>query len=272
MGLPPVERHAFLDRDCSDLTLRAELETLLMAENAVPSNFLESPALAEMQSQLATAPTDGVLAPGTRLGPYAVQALLGAGGMGEVHRASDTRLDRAVALKIIPAELSSDLRRRQRFEREARAISALQHPNICTLYDIGSQDGMDYLVMEYLEGETLAERLQSGRIPLEQTLRCATEVADALDAAHRRGIVHCDLKPGNIFITAHGESKVLDFGLAKLEESKPTVDTPFHRLQSKGRNHPWPRDGDGWLHVAGAGAWRGVGRAKRYLLFGSGAV
>src|SRR5450755_2954248 len=154
------------------------------------------------------------LAQGSRLGPYEILAPLGAGGMGEVYRASDTRLDRAVAIKVIPLHLSADAVRRQRFEREARAISALQHPNICTLYDVGQQDGTNYLVMEYLEGETLASRLAKGLLPLEQTLRFGIEIADALNAAHHRGIVHRDLKPGNIFLTAHGECKVLDFGLA----------------------------------------------------------
>jgi serine/threonine protein kinase/Tol biopolymer transport system component len=167
-----------------------------------------------------------MLATGTKLGPYEVIALIGAGGMGEVYRARDTRLDRAVAVKLIPVHLSSDPERRRRFEREARAISSLQHPNICTLHDVGSQDGIDYLVMEYLEGETLAERLQKGRLSFDLTLRYATEVADALEAAHRRGIVHRDLKPGNIFITTHGESKVLDFGLAKLEQERPSCDAP----------------------------------------------
>ncbi len=164
------------------------------------------------------------LAQGSRLGPYEILAPLGAGGMGEVYRASDTRLDRAVAIKVIPLHLSADAVRRQRFEREARAISALQHPNICTLYDIGHQDGVDYLVMEFLEGETLASRLARGALSIEQTLRYGIEVADALDTAHRRGIVHRDLKPGNIMVTAHGECKVLDFGLAKLSEDAPTSD------------------------------------------------
>jgi serine/threonine protein kinase len=166
-----------------------------------------------------------MLSAGTKLGPYEIQSLLGSGGMGEVYRARDTRLDRTVAIKVLPQYRSSDPQRRQRFEREARAISALNHPNICHLYDVGSQDGTDYLVMERLEGETLAARLTKGRLPLDLTLRYATEVADALDAAHRRGIVHRDLKPGNIFLTKHGESKVLDFGLAKLEEADAAADT-----------------------------------------------
>jgi eukaryotic-like serine/threonine-protein kinase len=157
------------------------------------------------------------LTSGTKLGPYEIQSPLGAGGMGEVYLARDTRLDRVVAVKVIPRHLSADSVSRQRFEREARAISALQHPNICALYDVGHQDGTDYLVMEYLEGETLASRLGRGALPLDQMLRYGIEVADALDTAHRRGIVHRDLKPGNIIVTAHGECKVLDFGLAKLE-------------------------------------------------------
>ena len=164
------------------------------------------------------------LTPSTKLGPYEIQSPLGAGGMGEVYRARDTRLDRTVAVKILPSHLSNNPEAKQRFEREARAISALNHPNICTLYDVGHQNGIDYLVMEFLEGETLADRLRRGRLPMEQTLRYATEVADALETAHRRGIVHRDLKPGNIFVTAHGECKVLDFGLAKLEEEADVLD------------------------------------------------
>src|ERR1700730_4246674 len=138
---------------------------------------------------------------GTKLGPYEIQSPLGAGGMGEVYRARDTRLDRTVAVKILPSHLSSNPEAKQRFEREARAISSLNHHHICTLYDVGHQEGTDYLVMEFLEGETLAARLTKGALALEETLRYGIEVADALDAAHHRGIVHRDLKPGNIFVT-----------------------------------------------------------------------
>jgi Tol biopolymer transport system component len=155
------------------------------------------------------------IATGTRLGPYEILAALGAGGMGEVYRARDTRLDRTVAVKILPQQLSSNYERRQRFDREARAISSLTHPHICALYDVGQQDGIDYLVMEYIEGESLADRLKKGPLPLNQALSYGIQVADALDKAHRAGIVHRDLKPANIMLTRSG-AKLLDFGLAKL--------------------------------------------------------
>jgi len=151
---------------------------------------------------------------GNKLGPYEIVSSLGAGGMGEVYRAKDTRLERTVAIKILPAEVAKDAVRKQRFEREAKTISSLNHPNICTLHDIGSQDGTDYLVMECVEGETLAKRLEKGQLPLDQTLKYGAQIADALDKAHRAGIVHRDLKPGNIMLTPTG-AKLLDFGLAK---------------------------------------------------------
>jgi Tol biopolymer transport system component/predicted Ser/Thr protein kinase len=154
------------------------------------------------------------LDPGTKLGPYEVQAAIGAGGMGEVYRARDTRLGRDVAIKVLPQHLSSDLELKERFDREARAISSLNHARICTLHDVGHQDGVDFLVMEYLEGETLAERLRRGALPLKETLKIAMEVCEALDTAHRAGIIHRDLKPGNIMLTKSG-AKLMDFGLAK---------------------------------------------------------
>lgn len=160
------------------------------------------------------------LSPDSRLGPYKIEAPLGAGGMGEVYRARDVRLNRTVALKILPVHLSGKPGAQERFDREARAISSLNHPHICQLFDIGQHAGISYLVMEHLEGETLAQRLLRGSLPLALALRYGIEVADALDSAHRRGVTHRDLKPANIFITAHGESKVLDFGLAKLEEGE----------------------------------------------------
>src|SRR6516225_3013967 len=154
------------------------------------------------------------LAPGTKLGPYEIGIPLGAGGMGEVYRARDTRLDRTVAIKILPAHLSDNAEAKQRFEREAKTISSLSHPHICVLYDVGHQDGTDYLVMECVEGETLAKRLEKGPLPLEQVLKYGAQIADALDKAHRRGVVHRDLKPGNIVLASMG-AKLLDFGLAK---------------------------------------------------------
>ena len=155
------------------------------------------------------------LTSGTKLGPYEIQAPLGAGGMGEVYRARDTRLDRTVAVKVLPTHLSDNPEARQRFEREARAISSLNHPNICILHDVGYQDGVDYLVMEYLEGETLADRLMKGPLPLDQALKCGVGICEGLEKAHGSGVIHRDLKPGNIMLTKSGV-KLMDFGLAKL--------------------------------------------------------
>ena len=161
---------------------------------------------------------------GTRLGPYEILSPLGAGGMGEVYRAKDTRLDRDVAIKVLPSHLTSNSEFKLRFEREAKSISQLSHPNICTLHDIGNENGVDFLVMELLEGETLAERLNKGRLPLEDVLRFGIEMASALNKAHRAGIVHRDLKPGNIMLTKSG-AKLLDFGLAKATPGQSGLST-----------------------------------------------
>src|SRR5205814_6667230 len=141
------------------------------------------------------------VAPGSKLGPYEIQAPLGAGGMGEVYRARDTRLDRTVAVKILPAHLADDAGARERFDREARAVSSLNHPNICHLYDLGAPDAISFLVMEYLEGQTLANRLLKGALPLEQLLKYGIDICEGLEKAHRSGVVHRDLKPSNIMLT-----------------------------------------------------------------------
>src|SRR5262249_57128921 len=154
------------------------------------------------------------LTPGSRLGPYEILSPPGAGGMGEVYRAKDTRLERTVAIKVLPQHLSASAEARQRFEREAKTISQLSHPHVCALHDVGREGEVEYLVMEYLEGETLCDRLARGPLPIEQTLRFGGQIADALEKAHRQGIVHRDLKPGNVMLTKSGV-KLLDFGLAK---------------------------------------------------------
>ena len=181
------------------------------------------------------------LSSGTMLGPYEVQSALGVGGMGEVYRARDTRLDRTVAIKILPSHLSSNPEAKQRFDREARTISGLSHPNVCQLYDVGSQDGTSYLVMEYLDGETLASRLSKGPLPLDQVLKCGIEICEGLEKAHKNGVVHRDLKPGNIMLIRSG-AKLMDFGLAKPVSSASalssgltqTLATPQHPLTTEG--------------------------------------
>src|SRR6202795_970422 len=170
--------------------------------------------------------------PGRRLGPYEILSAIGAGGMGEVYRARDTRLDRIVAIKVLPTHLADRSELRERFEREARTIASLNHPHICVLHDIGQQDGIDYLVMEYLDGESLARRLLTASLPLHQVLQYAIEIADALDKAHRKGVTHRDLKPGNIVLTKSG-AKLLDFGLAKLKQETTPANVTLSKLPTK---------------------------------------
>jgi serine/threonine protein kinase len=160
------------------------------------------------------------LTSGTRLGPYEILKPLGAGGMGEVYRARDTRLGREVAVKVLPGDLSSEPALRQRLEREAKAVSQLSHPHICTLHDIGSHEGTDFIVMELVEGETLEQRLGKGPLPADQVLRCGAQLADALAKAHKLGFIHRDLKPANVMLTKSG-AKLMDFGLAKASSRTP---------------------------------------------------
>ena len=206
----PSRRDAFLSEACAgDPSLRKEVESLLVQDRA---------AVILDRSVWATAaplfPDGSDIGRGTTLGPYRIESLLGAGGMGQVFRATDVRLDRPVAVKIVTTGVALEPQLRARFAREAKAVAALTHPHICTLYDVGRHDDVDFLVMECLEGETLAARLTRGRMPIEETLTHAIEIASALEHAHGHGIVHRDLKPANIMLTASG-AKLLDFGLAK---------------------------------------------------------
>src|SRR5229473_2580578 len=178
--------------------------------------------------------------PGRRLGPYEILSAIGAGGMGEVYRARDTRLDRIVAIKVLPAHLAERSELRERFEREAKTIASLNHPHICTLFDTGHQDDIDFLVMEYLEGETLAQRLVKGALPIQQVLQYAIEISDALDKAHRKGVTHRDLKPGNIMLTKSG-TKLLDFGLAKLKQEVAPANVSLSELPTA--NDPLTAEG-----------------------------
>ena len=202
----PGERADYLNQACVEESMRLEVESLLAAHEEAGRSFLEFPG-SEAE----------ILAIGTRLGPYEILSLLGEGGMGTVYKARDSRLERFVAIKLLRADLADRPELRERFIREARTVARLNHPHICTLHDVGHQDNSDFLVMEYLEGETLAERLERGPLPLDEVLRYATEIADALDKAHSKGVTHRDLKPGNIMLTSTG-SKLLDFGLAKLRQ------------------------------------------------------
>ena len=228
-----VERDEFLERECGDnARLRDKVESLLAAHRDAEGFLSGGQVRATRASGGPSSPVSRILAPGTRIGVFEVESFAGAGGMGEVYRARDTRLDRHVALKILSPDATTDLRGRARLAYEARAIARLSHPHICALHDIGHHDGVDFLVMEYLDGETLASRLRRAPLPVAEAVRIAIQIADALDAAHAEGIVHSDLKPANIMLVngssdrdGEPESKLLDFGLARFQPT-PRISEP----------------------------------------------
>src|SRR3989441_6670820 len=215
----PRERAAFLAHACAgDIALRREVESLLAEDPGVRS-FLETPAL-EFVKMSAEDGSSSLI--GRQLGAYSIVSFLAKGGMGEVYRARDTKLKREVAIKILPEEFSRDRDRVARFQREAEVLASLNHPNIAAIYDLQEAEGSRFLVLEFVEGETLAERIKRGAIPIEDALNIAKSICEALEVAHEKGITHRDLKPANIKITPDGKVKVLDFGLAKAIESAPT--------------------------------------------------
>ncbi|MGE5360527.1 MAG: serine/threonine-protein kinase, partial [Bacteroidales bacterium] len=181
------------------------------------------------------------LASGTRLGPYEIQAAIGAGGMGEVYKARDTRLNRTVAIKVLPAAVAGDPERRARFEREAKTIAALNHPHICSVYDVGRQGDTDFLVMEYVDGETLAARVRRSPLGISEIERLGVQLSEGLGAAHQHGLVHRDIKPANLMLSLDGVLKILDFGIAKPQE--PLREDETTRLVGE----PWARTAPGVL-------------------------
>src|SRR6516165_4614170 len=206
LEVAPEQRSAFLDGACvADPDLRSEVESLLSSQGKVPSSFLQSPPI-----------TSTTLMPGTKLGPYSISSLLGVGGMGEVYRAHDSKLGRDIALKVLPSKTAANPDRLKRFQREARAVAALNHPHIVTIFSVEQSNRTHFLTMELVEGVPLSHLIPESGLPLEQLLEISIATAEALAAAHEKGIVHRDLKPANVMVDKKGRVKILDFGLAKV--------------------------------------------------------
>ena len=269
-ALPADRRPAYLAEACGgNDALREEVESLLASDQRAKS-FLEAPAVVRGDDARDQA---RLMMEGQRLGVYQVQALLGAGGMGEVYRARDTKLERDVAVKFLPHAFTSDPERLARFEREARMLAALNHPNIGAIYGFEEAEGIRFLVLELVDGQTLADTLadvsrqrsQGPGLPIRDALSIARQIAEALDIAHEKGIIHRDLKPANIKITPDGMVKVLDFGLAKAAGDGSTPDLTHSPTMTGNQNGRWRRDGHARLYESGAGTGPGRRQTDRHL-------
>src|SRR5262245_28598287 len=235
LELPPHERVRFLDRMCaSDHALRRDVEAVLQAHGNA-GTFLNDPAFAFAAKQLAADEGTGLV--GRTLGHYRILSLVGAGGMGEVYRASDPRLGREVAVKVLPEHLAQNLEALSRFEREAKVVAVLSHPNILAIHDVGEEQGIPYAVMEFLEGETLRDLLSKSRLAWRDAVAIGIAIADGLAAAHAKEIVHRDLKPENIFRTSDGRIKILDFGIAR--RRTPSTLSPGGPPTDHALTEPW---------------------------------
>jgi serine/threonine protein kinase len=264
LRLASQERQAYLDSACgADADLRREVESLIASHEEAGSQFLGAAG----PEVLGLAPSR-TLTLGTKLGSYEILELLGAGGMGEVYRARDARLDRVVAIKILPAAFSEDSDRLYRFEQEARSASALNHPNIVTIYELGKQGPIHYIAMEMIEGKTLRELLVSGLLPIRKTIEIAAQVAEGLAKAHEAGISHRDLKPENLMVSHDGFVKILDFGLARLASPTAHGSDIVHYLADSTRSD----SRDGGVHVTGAGQRQSAGFSVRPVLLRLGAL
>ena len=254
----PGDRAAFLDQVCAgDLDLRREVEALL-ASDLRADNFIEAPAVQMAAPLLVEHAAESLV--GQSIGHYQVISLLGKGGMGEVYLARDDRLGRQVALKFLPLDLASDRARLRRFEHEARAASALNHPNVATIYEIGDADGRRFIAMEYMAGETLAARIARQPLELTDVLELALQIAAALEEAHGKAIIHRDIKPANVMLTPHGLIKVLDFGLAKVRSAEQE-----QRVGTVTGTTPGLVMGTAQVHEPGAGSWRRGRPPQRHL-------
>ena len=259
----PEERAAFLDEAChDDEGMRREVESLLTSHERA-ENFIEVPAF-EVAPELATNDSADALV-GKLLGHYCIESLIGVGGMGEVYLARDERLGRKAALKLLPDSLTTDETQLSRFKNEARTASALNHPNILTVYEIGAEGNVQFIATEFIEGVTLRAALASGRMSAHRALEIAVQVASALAAAHDAGVVHRDIKPENIMLRPDGYVKVLDFGIAKLTEQRPSVRRSQSRNNGAAANATGVSVRHGALHVSGTGARPEGGRSLGHL-------
>ena len=268
---PPEERASFLGEEChGDESLRKQVEAMVKSHER-SGNFIESPAFAVAPELLIDEPTGDLI--GQLIGHYRIESLLGVGGMGEVYLARDELLGRKVALKLLPEHLTADETQLSRFKTEARTASALNHPNILTVHEIGAEGNRHFIATEFIEGITLRALLARGRMSLHDALEIAVQVASALAAAHETGVVHRDIKPENIMLRPDGYAKVLDFGIAKLTEPELAIRRSSCRNDdATAANATRIGDRHGTIHVSRAGARADGGRALGHLEPGCGAI